>query len=174
MPNPRLAIATILLTSLLATPPAPAQAVTAVPTLDLTRTMGVWYEIARYPIHRERLCLSDEMVLYSLGDKRNSFQLVTSCQVRQDYTNSWNARGKMDPAGDGKLRLASLWPFHTNYWVLAIDPAYQWALVGTPNRKSLWLLSKTTALAPDLVTQIEAQAAARGFNTARLIKITQH
>jgi apolipoprotein D and lipocalin family protein len=158
----------------LATPTAPAQSVKPIPKLDLNQYMGTWYEIARYPIRRERSCVSDEMVLYSLGDKRNSFQFVTSCQIKQDYSNAWNSTGKLDKLGNGSLRLSWIWPFTRKYCVLAVDPGYHWALVGTPNHKFLWLLSRTTTIAPDLLTQIEGQATAQGFNTARLIVIKQH
>jgi apolipoprotein D and lipocalin family protein len=165
----------ILLALLLsATRIASAQTATPVPKLDFDRYIGSWYEIARYPIKRQKQCISDEMVLYALADKQNSFQLVTSCRMKDGNSDSWNTSGKMDAGGSGKLKLLWFWPFYTNYWVLAVGPSYEWALVGTPNHKSLWVLSKTAALEPEVLSEIEAKAAAQGFNTANLIKISQH
>jgi apolipoprotein D and lipocalin family protein len=174
--NPKGAGGTALLLALLllaAIPRASAQAATPVPTLDLTRLVGTYYEIARYPIRREKLCLSKQMVLYSLGDKNNSLQIVTVCQVRQDFTTYWNKQGKLDDSNNGKIKLNSMWPFYTKYWVLAIAPDYSWALVGNPNHKSLWILSRSPALAPDVLSGIQSQAAAQGFDTAKLVKIPQ-
>lgn len=162
----------------LAIPPvahiAAAQTVTAVPSLDLNRYMGPWYEIARFPVKREKHCLGDEMVLYALGDKRNSFQVVTSCQIKDGNSDYWNDRGKSSKSGDGTLKLSRIWPLTTKYWVLATGQAYEWALVGSPNHKTLWVLSRSTTLKPEVLAEIEAKAAAQGFNTTKLIKISQH
>src|ERR1700736_3276298 len=93
------------------------QTVTPVPKLDLDRTMGTWYELARFPVKREKPCVSDELVLYARGDKRNSFQIVTSCRIKDnDNTDSWNANGRMPNSGDGALKVRTIWPFSAKYW----------------------------------------------------------
>jgi apolipoprotein D and lipocalin family protein len=173
--NPKIAAGTALLLALFlaAIPRASAQAATPVPTLDLTRLIGTYYEIARYPIRRERLCLSKEMVLDALGDKQNSLQIVTVCQVKEDFTTYWNKQGKLDNSNNGKIKLNSMWPFYTKYWVLAIAPDYSWALVGTPNHKSLWILSRSPTLPADVLAGIQSQATAQGYDIAKLIKIPQ-
>jgi apolipoprotein D and lipocalin family protein len=173
--HPEFTTAVILAAFLMGTAPhVPGQSATPVAKLDPNRLIGTYYEISRYPIKREKQCLADEKILYALGDKRNSFQIVTSCEVKEDYFNYWDKKGKFDDAADGKLRLNWLWPFTTRYWILAIAPDYSWALVGTPNHKSLWILSHTPTLAPDVLSGIQSQATAQGFNTAKLISIPQH
>jgi apolipoprotein D and lipocalin family protein len=153
---------------------AHAQTVTAVPKLDAGKFIGTWYALARYPIKREKHCLSDDVVLYALGDKRDSFQVVTSCQIKDGNSDFWNDKGKLSKTGDGSLKLSRIWPFTTKYWILATGPAYEWALVGTPNHRSLWVLSKSTVVTPEALAAIEARAAAQGFNTAKLVRILQH
>lgn len=152
---------------------AAAQSAKAAPTVDPNRLIGTYYVIARYPIRREKACLSNEMVLYALGDKPRSIQLVTTCQAANDNFISWNAQGKFNPHGDGRIKLSALWPFTTRYWVLDLAPDYSWALVGYPNHKYLWILSRSTTLAPDVMTQLKATAAAQGFNPSKLIQIPQ-
>jgi lipocalin len=46
---------------------------------------------------------------------------------------------------------------------------YTWALVGTPNRKNLWIYSRTKTLPPDTLTAIKAQAVAEGFDAGKLV-----
>jgi apolipoprotein D and lipocalin family protein len=162
-----------LLAVLLAVVRMEAQTVTPIPKLDLNQYTGTWYEMARYPIKREKECIGEEMMLYALGDKPNSFQLVTSCKIKDDNSDSWNGKGKMDKTGNGELNVLSIWPFHTKYWVLAIDPAYEWALVGSPNHKSLWILSRATTIKPETLAEIEAKAAAEGFDTSKLKPMPQ-
>jgi apolipoprotein D and lipocalin family protein len=163
-----------LLAALAIPHPASAQAVAAVPRLDLTNFMASWYEVAGFPVKAQKHCLSNLLVLYALGDKQNSFQVVTSCQIKDDNPDYWNASGKLDPTGSGRLRLRRFLIFHTGYWVIATGPSYEWALVGNPNHKSLWVLSKTATVAPAVFTQIKAAASAAGFNTAKLVQLPQH
>ncbi len=144
-------------------------AVTAVPKLDLNRYMGTWYEIARLPSKTERRCVKDVQVLYALADKKGNFQLGTTCRLKNGTPDDYDNTGKIDKAGDGKLKLRRLYPFTSPYWVLATGPAYDWALIGTPKRKSLWILSRTPTLDPEILAQIKASAVAQGFDLAKLI-----
>jgi lipocalin len=58
--------------------------------------------------------------------------------------------------------------------VLATGPNYEWALVGSPNHKTLWVLSRTATLPAETYQQIVSQAAAQGFKTAKLLTVTHH
>jgi len=172
----RPSILTILATSLIlaAAPAAQGQRATAVAKLDVDQFRSGWYEIARYPARREKTCVSDGRVLYSLGDKKNTFQMVTSCQIKNGNWDWWNKDGKLDGKGSGRLRVRWLiWPLTKAYWVVAAAPDYSWMLVGTPNHRSLWVLSKTPQLSEELFGQAKAQAAAQGFDTAKLVPIKQ-
>lgn len=148
---------------------AAGQGVSAIPKLDLNRYMGAWYEVARYPNKKEKHCVSDSMVLYAPGDKSNRFSVVISCQMKGGNPDAWNANGKMDKNGDGRLTVSSLWPFSAKDWVLAVGPEYEWALVGSPNHKSLWVLSRTAVMQPEVLAEIEGKAKAEGFDTGKLV-----
>ncbi len=152
---------------------ARGQSVSAVPKLDLNRYVGVWYEIARLPVKAEKKCADNGMVLYALGDKAGTFQLGTSCQLKNGSAQDLNQTGKLDKNCDGELKLSYFYFFSKKYWVLALGPTYDWALVGTPNHKSLWVLSRTAVLAPEVLTEIEAKATAEGYPTAKLAIMPQ-
>lgn len=145
-----------------------AQRATAVPKLDLERYMGVWFEIAQYPIKKQKDCRGSQRVLYALGNKPRTFQMGTFCELSVGGSNEWDAQGKLGKTGDGRLRLRRLWLLHREYWVLALGPAYEWALVGTPNHKSLWVLSRKAQMDPQMLAEIEDRAKAQGFDTAKL------
>ena len=157
--------------ALAATLPAPAQKATPVPKLDLNKLTGTWYEIARLPEKTQKKCLSDDTILYALSDKPASFQAGTFCTVKGNDQANINLAGKQDKSGDGKFKATHLLIFHRPYWVLANDPAFNWALVGTPNHKALWILSRQVTLPPDLYAQLQQTAAAQGFPTAKLLLI---
>lgn len=79
-------------------------------------------------------------------------------------------------AGDAKLKLSFLpkylrWMSFTqgDYWVLAVAPDDSVALVGTPDRAHLWLISRTATLAGDDLENYLAVAKTQGFRLDRLI-----
>jgi apolipoprotein D and lipocalin family protein len=49
-------------------------------------------------------------------------------------------------ATNAKLKVTFYWPFSADYWIIALGPSlegmYQWAVVGSPCRKYLWILSR--------------------------------
>ena len=57
----------------------------------------------------------------------------------------------MDKVTHAKLKVWFFWPFKGDYWIIDLDPDYQWAVVGVPSRKYLWILSRTPTLDGDRV-----------------------
>ena len=150
------------------------QTVSAVPSLDLPKFTGNWYEIARLPTKRDKSCDHDSVVLIALGDKKDSLQLVIACQTKKGFTQVRNVDGKPeDKTSDGKLKVTTIWPFTRKYWVLAVDPNYDWALVGSPNHKELWVLARALTMDAPLLATIEGKASAEGFDTGKLISTPQ-
>lgn len=148
-----------------------AQSATAVPQLDLDKLTGTWYQIAKLPTKSEKKCITDETVLYALSDKRDTFQAGTFCIVKHGDHDNINNSGRMSKHRDGKLQLRKWILFHRPYWVLATDPDFHWALVGTPNHKQLWILSRTATLPPGQYEQLQNTAAAQGYPVAKLVLV---
>lgn len=148
--------------------PLHAQAVTPVPQLDQDRFTGTWYEVARYPNKREKNCVTHVVQLIALGDKSHQFQFVSTCTDKKGFEDARNATGRSKSA-NGALNITTIWPFSRKYWVLALGPSYEWALVGSPNHKDLWILSKTATLEPAVLADIKTKAAAQGFTPDRLM-----
>lgn len=145
-------------------------AVTAVPQLDLNRFSTAWNVQAWMPNKSEKRCVSDVDVLYAFGDKPKTFQLGTFCRLANGSVEEWEGSGKTDKAGGGKLKLRHWVVLSQPYWVLAVAPDYQWMLVGTPNHKKLWVLSKDATLEPGVLANLKGQASAQGFDTSKLVK----
>jgi apolipoprotein D and lipocalin family protein len=90
-----------------------------------------------------------------------------------------SVEGVARPAGDGpsgalKVRFAPAWlgwlPWvWADYWVVEIDPGYQWAVVGSPSRKYLWILSRSPTMSKAQFEAIGERASQRGYPVQKLV-----
>jgi len=61
-------------------------------------------------------------------------------------------------------------PKEGNYWILHVDENYQEAIVGTPDRKYLWLLARSPKVFEQNYAALVARANQLGFDTSRLLR----
>jgi apolipoprotein D and lipocalin family protein len=111
--------------------------------VDLSRYVGRWYEIARYPNRFEKNCVADVTADYSLRSD-GKITVVNSCLERDGKLNQSKGTAKVvDPATNAKLKVTFFWPFYGDYWIIGLDPEYRFAVVSEPDRRYLWILSRT-------------------------------
>jgi len=67
------------------------------------------------------------------------------------------------------LKVTFFRPFYGDYWIIDLDPEYRWVLVGTPNRKYLWVLSRTPTLEHEVLERLLQRATELGFRTGEMI-----
>jgi apolipoprotein D and lipocalin family protein len=60
------------------------------------------------------------------------------------------------------------WPFEGDYWVIALEPDYKWAIVGEPSGRYLWILSRTPQVPDDVRADLLSRVEALGYNTKAL------
>lgn len=142
-------------------------AVQAVGQVDLGRYVGLWYEIANFPMFFQRNCIADTTAEYSLRDDA-AIAVVNRCRTADGFITAEGKATVVPDAGNGKLRVSFFWPFSSDYWIIGLDPDYRWALVGNPNRKYLWLLSRTPHLAAAETDKALEIARRQGFDLSKL------
>jgi apolipoprotein D and lipocalin family protein len=144
--------------------------------VDLKRYQGTWYELARLPMFFQRDCAQSEAhyTLNADGDVGVLNRCVT-------LEGKWEeATGTASPQVPGKTD--KLWIVFDNwfskalpgvikgdYWVLYVGDGYKTAIVGNPNRKYLWLLSRTPTVSAEVREELLAKARQQGYDTTRLI-----
>ena len=76
----------------------------------------------------------------------------------------WNG----EPPGRLLVAFGPNLPKEPNYHVLHVDEDYQFAVVGVPDRKSLWILARKVPVPEQKLKELRAIAAKAGFDTAKL------
>lgn len=151
----------------LATPVRADAPVSSVPALDLARYAGKWHEIASFPMYFQRQCIGDTTAEYGLTPDGN-VSVTNRCRTESGFDQAQGSATLVEGSGNARLKVSFFWPFRSDYWVLGLDPEYRWAVVGNPNRKYLWILSRTPQLARDLRDEALKAAAAQGFDLTQL------
>jgi len=142
--------------------------------VDLERYLGRWYEIARYPSSFETGCVG-VTADYSLRDDGRIRVLNTCIESTLDgpeRTIEGSAR-IADSSTNARLKVTFFWPFEGDYWIIDLDEDYSYAVVGAPDRRFLWILSRTPTMNEELYQQILDSLPERGFDPDRLILVPQ-
>ncbi len=142
-----------------------------VPRVELERYLGKWYEVAHLPFRFEDGC-TDITATYGLS-KDGNVSVLNEC-FRDGKLKQAKGRAKVvDKITGAKLKVSFFWPFSADYWIIDLGKEYDYAVVGTPNRKYLWILSRTPQMDDKLFSQLIESAKSKGFDVNKLIK-TSH
>lgn len=145
----------------------PLPPVKSVASVDLGRYIGKWYEIGSFPMFFQRNCVGDTTAQYALEpDARVS--VTNRCRTDTSTQEATGYATVVEGSANARLKVSFFWPFKADYWVIGLDPDYRWAVVGNPNRKYLWLLSRTPQLSKPLLDAALASANAQGFDLSQL------
>ena len=150
------------------------QGVRAVDHFELERYLGTWHEIARLD-HRFERGLSKVSATYS---KRPDGGVDVLNRGFDRQKKKWKeAKGRAYFTGEpdvAQLKVTFFWPFYGGYNLIALDRKdYSYALVCGPDRKYLWILSRTKELDDTIVQQLLATARGLNFATDELIFVEQ-
>lgn len=126
-----------------------------VPHVDLQRYTGLWYEIARYPNRFQKDCFGSRAT-YSLRED-GRIGVLNECYKGSAEGKLKSARGKarvIDEKSNAKLKVSFFWPFYGDYWIIELDEDYRYAVIGHPERKYLWILSRDRTMDDALYNKI--------------------
>ena len=134
--------------------------------LDLERYQGTWYEIARLPNRFEKnlVGVTAQYTLLENGKIRVENQGYDKDNPNKISRVVGKAK-RPNPEEPASLKVSFFGPFYAPYQVIALDDDYQYALVGTPSRKYLWVLCREAEIQEYIYKKLMNKAKALGFPT---------
>ncbi|KAG2659762.1 temperature-induced lipocalin-1-like [Panicum virgatum] len=154
---------------------------TVVRGLDVARYMGRWYEIASVPSFFQPRDGRNTRATYALLEDGATVHVLneTWSKGKRDYIEG--TAYKADPGSDeAKLKVKfylppflPIIPVVGDYWVLYVDADYQYALVGEPRRKNLWILCRKTSIDEEVYSQLLERAREEGYDVSKLHRTPQ-
>jgi len=145
-----------------------------VPYVDLNRYTGIWYEIARYP-HKFQTGCVDSRATYAIRDD-GKLSVLNECYEESDNSKLRSAKGKawvVDTNTNAKLKVSFFWPFSGDYWIIDLGKVYEYAVIGHPERKYLWILSRTQVMDESVYEGILNRLKEQHYDISKLIRTQQ-
>ncbi len=146
--------------------------------VDIQKYQGFWYELERFDIKFEKGC-GNVTADYKLT-KKGKVKVVNTCvkKKKNGKLKTKDAKGVafvVDKKTNARLKVSFVpffkwlgW-FAGDYNIIKLGPNYEYVLVGSQDRKYLWILSRTPSLPEDTKDMLKAEARAQGFDTSKLI-----
>lgn len=142
---------------------------TTVQYVNLERYVGLWYEIAKIPNRFQKQCVSGTTARYSIRSDGN-IEVINSCTTEDGTIDEATGLAKVEnTVSNAQLRvnffrLLGLRLFWGDYWIIGLGNDYEYAIVGTPDRKYGWILSRSPELAPAVLEGIFDELRNQGYD----------
>jgi apolipoprotein D and lipocalin family protein len=141
--------------------------------VDVSRYVGLWYEIASIPMGFQASCFNTTARYERIDDA--SVSVHNECNWGKPDATPLAIDGKAtvtDPTTNAKLQV----DFGFNqapYWIVDLGEAdaskpYPWAAVSNDTRDSLWILARTETIPETRYQAIYERLDVRGFDPARM------
>ena len=145
-----------------------------VPFVDLERYQGNWFEIARFPFRLQEGCYATTATYTA----RTEGKVDVLNQCRKGSFDGEVSRAKatarvVDTTTNAKLKVTFFWPFSGDYWIVDLGKEYDYAVVSVPDRRYLWILSRTPTMDDALYREIVERLKAGGYEVSRLLATPQ-
>jgi apolipoprotein D and lipocalin family protein len=146
-----------------------SQTLETVSEVDLQRYAGKWYEIASFPQRFQKgcHCTTAEYIL----NEKGFVTVINRCNKDSINGKEISIKGKAfveEGSNNAKLKVQFFWPFKAKYWIIELADDYSYAVVSHPNRKNLWILSRTAKMDDKLYHDILVSLNNNGLNTKNL------
>ena len=152
----------------------PVSPLLTVADVDLQRYIGVWHEIARYPNRFQENCFGSRAT-YALRND-GAISVLNECYDSSFEGKLRSVEGKakvVDAASNAKLKVSFFWPFSGDYWIIELGKDYEYAVIGHPKRKYLWILSRSTTIDETVYEGILSRLKDKQYDITKLIKTPQ-
>lgn len=136
--------------------------------VNIQKYSGTWYEIARFEHFFEKGC-KNVTATYEIKED-GDLKVINRC-VKIEDNEIKEATGVAYAVDDtnSKLKVSFFRPFYGDYYIIDLASDYSYAVVGSPNRELLWILSRTKTISDQLKDEIVKKLPSHGFDPDKFI-----
>lgn len=145
-----------------------------VDTVIISEYAGLWYEIGSIPQIFQTGCNCTTAEYAAISETEIS--VVNACNLfsASGFENRIEGTASIVPnSGNAKLLVSFFGGAGSDYWVIDLEPNYQWAVVGSGDKQSFWILSRTPTFDQELYDSLLEKWGDRGYDVSRVVR-TNH
>ena len=94
-------------------------------------------------------------------------------QSRGNFVRPEGKAWIVDKKTSAKLKVSFFWPFSGDYWIVDLGSNYEYVVIGHPDRKYLWILSRSPDMDEKVYQSILARLQEQEYETEKLIRETK-
>ena len=137
--------------------------------VDSKKFAGTWYSLYSIPTMFDKG--SRQTTTHYTLNKDGYYDVVTTC-IKNEKGDIRTVKSKIfrvSGTTDGEMKAQFIWPIKVDYWVIDLAPDYSWAVVGHPDHRFLFIMSRKPEMDKALHEEIVAKCKAMGYQVEKLV-----
>jgi apolipoprotein D and lipocalin family protein len=146
--------------------------------VNLNKYVGKWYEIAKIPNRFQKGCARNTTAEYKLRDD-GKIEVINKCIEDDGSVNEADGLAKVvDEKTNAKLEVSfvSIFGIHLfwgDYWIIGLDKDYAYAVIGHPERKYGWILSRIPQISQEKLQECYQLLRDNGYDIRDFVNTIQ-
>ncbi len=142
-----------------------------VDSVDIERYMGDWYVQGHTPVFFDKDS-TDQVESYKLQPDGS---IATHYYFKRDgETHNYHPHATVyDKVTNAHWKMQFLWPFTSDFLIVRLDPDYKHTVVSVPDKKQIWVMSRSPQMTENLYQEIVDNLARDNYPVS-LIKRVSH
>jgi apolipoprotein D and lipocalin family protein len=134
----------------------------------------LWYEIAKIPNPFQDQCIYGTTAEYII-EKEGDIIVINKCYDEDGKLDvAEGVANIVDEKTNSKLEVSfvsflGIRPFWGDYWVIGLDEEYTYAVIGHPERKYGWILSRKPFLPQEILEEIFELLKVQGYDPQKFV-----
>lgn len=140
----------------------------AVAHIDFKKFQGKWYSLSSIPTALDknwRKTAENYTLKDTYFDVYTTYYKIGNPEEKSIKSKLFFYQGGLD----GEMKAQFVWPFKIGYRVIELPEDYSYVVIGHPEKKYLFIMSRKTTLDKKLMTSIMERCKQAGYDTAKLV-----
>ncbi|MFD2148358.1 lipocalin family protein [Mucilaginibacter antarcticus] len=135
--------------------------------VDVSRFAGKWYSLSSIPTAFDK-GTRETTTTYTLNTY-GYFSVITTAKKDDNEVHTYKSKLFPDAKqNNAEMKAQFIWPFKVDYWVIDLAKDYSYVVVGHPEHKFLFIMSRKPALDKKLYDGLVAKCKAMGYPVEKL------
>lgn len=137
--------------------------------VDLKRFAGTWYSLYSIPTMFDKGS-RETTTTYTYNTDKEYYDVFTKCKKEDGSEKTVKSKlFQVEGTNNAAMKAQFLWPFKVDYWVIDLADDYSYVVVGHPDRKFLFIMSRKPGINKKTYDELVAKCKAMGYDVDKLV-----